>query len=129
MRYLSFSEILDLHNRLLATSGGAAGVRDLGALESAVAQPHATFGGQELYPDLIAKAATLCFALVMNHAFLDGNKRVGHAAMETFLLLNNYEVNAGVDEQEQIILLLAAGELDRDSFTAWLREHTTPQSA
>lgn len=61
-------------------SGGASGIRDLGALESAVAQPHASFGGQDLYPDLITKAAALCFSLVMNHPFVDGNKRVGHAA-------------------------------------------------
>jgi death-on-curing protein len=87
MRFLSIAEILDIHERLLADSGGASGVRDLGALESAASQPHAAFGGRDLYPDLVAKAAVLCFSLVMNHPFVDGNKRVGHAAMETFLIL------------------------------------------
>jgi death-on-curing protein len=125
MRYLSISEVLDLHDRLLADSRGAPGVRDLGALESAVSQPHAAFGGQELYADLVAKAAALCYSLVMNHAFVDGNKRVGHAAMETFLLLNDHEIQCGVDEQERVILQLAAGDLSRDAFTAWVRLHTT----
>jgi death-on-curing protein len=59
MRYLSIAEVLDLHERLLTTSGGGAGVRDLGALESAVSQPHAAFGGKDLYPDLVSKAASL----------------------------------------------------------------------
>jgi death-on-curing protein len=129
MRHLSIAEILDLHERLLADSGGAPGVRDLGALESAVAQPHAAFGGQELYPDLVAKAAALCFSLVMNHPFIDGNKRIGHAAMETFLLLNGHEIDCDVDEQERVILQLAAGDTSRNAFTEWVRRHTTTESS
>ena len=125
MRYLTISEILELHERLLASSGGATGIRDLGALESSVSRPHASFGEQELYPDVLSKAAALCFSLVMNHPFVDGNKRAGHAAMETFLVLNGYEVDADVDEQEQIILSMAAGDLSRGDFTTWLRQHTT----
>jgi len=128
MRYLSIAEVLDLHERLLATSGGGAGVRDLGALESAVSQPHAAFGGQDLYPDLITKAAALCYSLVMNHPFVDGNKRVGHAAMETFLLLNSHEIESDADEQEQVILQLAAGDLSRNAFIEWVRLHTTTES-
>ena len=125
MRYLSISETLELHERLLASSGGATGIRDLGALESAVSQPHASFGGQDLYPDVVTKAAALCFSLVMNHPFVDGNKRIGHAAMETFLLLNGFEINSDVDEQEKIVLSLAAGQFDRNNFVLWLREHIT----
>jgi death-on-curing protein len=125
MRYLSIAEVLDLHQRLLDDSGGATGVRDLGALKSAVSQPHASFGGQDLYPDLVAKAAALCYSLVMNHAFVDGNKRVGHAALETFLLLNGQEIQCGIDEQERVILQLAAGDLSRTAFTEWVRRHTT----
>jgi death-on-curing protein len=124
IRYLSLSEVLGLHRRLIATSGGAEGIRDLGALESAVSQPHASFGGEDLYPDLVAKAAALCHSLVLNHPFVDGNKRVGHAAMETFLLLNGREIACDVDEQEGVMLRLAAGHLPRDAFTEWLRAHT-----
>jgi len=125
MRYLSISEVLELHERIIASSGGTTGVRDLGALESAVSQPHATFDQKDLYPDLVTKAAALCFSLVMNHPFLDGNKRIGHAAMETFLILNGMEIESSIDDQEKTILNLASGKLDRAGFTDWLKKHTT----
>jgi death-on-curing protein len=121
MRYLGLREVLELHRLLLESSGGLAGVRDFGLLESAVAQPLMTFGGQELYPTPVDKAAALGFSLIKNHPFNDGNKRVGHAALETFLVLNGYEIEAAVDEQERVILGVAAGEVDRDAFNDWLR--------
>ena len=93
------------------------------ALKSAVNQPRLTFNQADLYPNIVAKAAALCFFLVMNHPFVDGNKRVGHAAMETFLILNGCEIEATVAEQEQIILDLAAGKLTREAFTNWLKDH------
>jgi death on curing protein len=83
-RFLSLDDVRSLHARLIAVSGGSDGLRDLGGLESAIAQPRMTFGGVDLYPTVVEKAAALCFSLVMNHPFIDGNKRVGHAAMETF---------------------------------------------
>jgi len=125
MRYLSLKEVLELHRLLLERTGGLSGVRDLGLLESAVAQPLMTFGGQELYPTIIEKATALGFSLINNHPFNDGNKRVGHAALETFLVLNGYEIDAPVDEQERVILSVAAGEMDRVEFTDWLRAHIT----
>ena len=128
MRYLSLSEVLDLHERVIAISGGTRGVRDLGLLESAVNQPRLTFDGSDLYPDIVSKAAALCHSLVMNHPFIDGNKRVGHAAMETFLMLNGREIDACVDEQEHVILALAAGKLRREELTSWLSGHTTEAS-
>lgn len=123
MRYLSLEEIFALHEQVLARSGGSAGVRDMGAVESAVAQPQMGFGGQDLYPSLAEKAAALSFSLINNHPFVDGNKRIGHAAAEVFLLLNGYEISADVDEQEHIVLAVAAGEISRDEWTNWLREH------
>ncbi len=126
MRHLSLAEVLALHQRLLRRSGGAAGIRDLGALESAVAQPLASFGDQDLYPSLIEKAAALAFSLMKNHAFVDGNKRLSHAAMEVLLLLNGHEVECGVDEQEAFWLALAAGEKSRGDLVAWLTEHARP---
>ncbi|WP_437743225.1 MULTISPECIES: type II toxin-antitoxin system death-on-curing family toxin [unclassified Sorangium] len=123
MRYLTLAEVFFLHERVLAASGGAAGVRDLRAVEAAVAQPKATFGGEELYPTVIAKAATLCFSLVQGHPFIDGNKRVGHAAMEVFLMLNGYSLDAHVDVQERIMLSLASGALSRHELLAWLEQH------
>ena len=82
-----------------------------------------TFGGHKLYPTLAEKASALAFSLITNHPFLDGNKRVGHAAMETFLFLNGFEIHASVEEQEQIILQAASGQFGRDELTAWLRVH------
>jgi death-on-curing protein len=122
-RYLTVKEVLELHRLVLKQSGGLDGVRDSGGLESAVAQPQMAFGGRELYPNLTEKAAALGFSLVCNHPFVDGNKRVGHAAMETLLVLNGWELTAGVDEQEQMILRLAAGSLKREEFTAWVQSH------
>ncbi len=81
-----------------------------------------TFGDQDLYPTLIEKAAALCFSLVQNHPFVDGNKRVGHAAMEVMLVLNGYEIYASEDDQEQVILGLASGDVSRDKFVEWLKD-------
>lgn len=123
MRYLTLLEVLELHRLAIAQSGGLAGLRDMDALESAVAQPQMTFGGEDLYPTLVEKASALGFSLIKNHPFVDGNKRVGHAALETFLVLNGCEIDGSVDEQEEIILSVSAGTLDRDGFTQWLGSH------
>lgn len=125
MRYLSLVEILELHEAIIASNGGARGIRDVGALESAVNQPRLTFEQFDLYPDLVSKAAALCFSLVMNHPFIDGNKRIGHAAMETFLILNGSEIDADVDEQERLIVDLAAGKLTREELTSYINDHIT----
>ena len=123
MRYLTLGEVVELHQRLLTQTGGASGIRDLGLLESALAQPKATFGGADLHPTVGDKAAALGFALVANHAFVDGNKRVGHAAMEVFLVLNNFEIEASVDEQERLMLDVAVGAIDRAALAQWLSAH------
>jgi death-on-curing protein len=123
VRYLTFAEVLELHRRVVAETGGATALRDLGALESATAQPRASFGGNDLYPSLEEKAAALAFSLIQNHPFVDGNKRVGHAALETFLVLNGKELNADADESERIILAVASGTCGRDGFLEWIRSH------
>jgi death-on-curing protein len=126
MRYLALSEVVELHRRLLEATGGAVGIRDLGALESAVAQLKMTVAGSDLYPSLAEKAAALCFSLVANHPFVDGNKRVGHAAMETFLVVNGAEIDAGLEEQERVMLELAAGRINRGQLANWLGQHLKP---
>ena len=123
MRFLRLAEIVELHRRVIELSGGDGGLRDLRALESATAQPRATFDGTDLYPTLIEKAAALGFSLALNHAFIDGNKRVAHAAMATFLALNGVEIVADVDDAERVMLALAAGELSREHFADWVRQH------
>jgi death-on-curing protein len=126
MRFLTLIEVLALHRRVIEQSGGAFGIRDIGLLESAIAQPRMTFGGEDLYPSLLEKAAALWFSIIMSHPFVDGNKRTGHAATETFLVLNGIEINASVDEQERVVLAIASGELGREAFVEWLQQHTTP---
>ena len=122
-RFLSLAELLDLYGRVLVAGGGSSAIRDLGALESALAQPRATFGEVDLYPTLVEKAAALGFSLIRNHPFVDGNKRIGHAAMEVFLVLNGHQLSATVDDTERVILGVAAGTIGRDEFAEWIRQH------
>ncbi len=123
MRYLTLAEVVELHELVLGATGGAAGVRDLGGLESALAQPKATFDGRDLHQTLVEKAAALGFSLVQNHPFVDGNKRTAHAAMETFLVLNGSEIAASVDEQERLMTEVATGRVQREQLVGWLRDH------
>ncbi|HKR63689.1 MAG TPA: type II toxin-antitoxin system death-on-curing family toxin [Thermoanaerobaculia bacterium] len=124
MRALSAADILYIHARVIEQSGGSMGLRDAGALESSVAQPMQSFDGVELYGDVPSKAAALAFFLASNHPFVDGNKRVAHAAMVVTLRLNGYSLAASIDDQETIMLQLASGALDRESFHEWVRTHT-----
>ena len=123
MRYLTLAEVIFIHEHILGQSGGAPGIRSLSGLESAMSQPKATVGGVDAYASLEEKAAALCYSLCSNHPFVDGNKRVAHAAMETFLLLNGSEIQSTVDEQERVMLGVAAGSLSRDELLAWLTDH------
>ncbi len=126
MRYLTTEEVLQLHEMLIQQSGGMPGILDRGKVESAVAQPKATFGGHELYHSLHEKSSALAYSLARNHGFNDGNKRIAHAAMETFLILNGFEIDATVDEQETQFLRLAANTITRDEFTTWVQQHIVP---
>jgi len=94
MRWLHLAEVLELHRRLIQQSGGMSGLRDLGLLEATLAQPRQSFAGVDLNPGLTAKAAALGFSLIQIHPLVDGNKRIGHAAMETTLVLNGVELSA-----------------------------------
>ena len=122
IQYLSLSQVLFLHQRLIEQSGGTSGTRDQNALESALAQPKMTFEGKELYLTLAEKAAALCYSLISNHPFVDGNKRIGHAVMEVFLVINGYEIAAAIDEQEEIMLKLASSKMERSDFIDWLKD-------
>jgi len=123
VRFLTLAEVLALHRQVVEQTIGPQAVRDLAGLTSAVAQPRMTFEGRDLYPNIEEKAAALCFSLILNHPFVDGNKRVGHAAMETFLVLNGCEIQAGVEEAEAIILQVASGQCTRERLVTWVREH------
>ena len=120
--YLSLDQILQIHEAQIERFGGAIGLRDPGALESAVARPAMTFGGEDLYPDMPSKAAALMHSLVMNHAFVDGNKRVGVTAAELFLRLNGYRLDASDPDLEDLTLTVAKGEFDAEALAIWFRQ-------
>ena len=117
-RYLTRAEILATHAAALAQSGGGPGLHDDAGLDSAIAQPRQSFGGVDLYPTLVEKAAALCYSLVLNHPFVDGNKRVGVLALDTFLKLNGFKIVVSADEGEQFILALADGRVTREELVA-----------
>lgn len=123
MKTLTKAQILLLHRELLRAFGGADGVRDDGLLESAIHAPFATFSGEPLYPSIQAKAAQLCFGLVCNHPFVDGNKRTGAHAMLVFLALNGIEMHYTQEELTHIILAAASGQCRADGILQWILEH------
>ena len=123
MHYLAAEQVLFVHARLIAETGGAHGVLDLGLLLSAVARPQATFDGQDLYPDLFSKAAALLESLIGNHAFVDGNKRTAITAAGLFLRLNAYRLTATNAELHAFTLQCAQGLVSLEQMRAWLKTH------
>ncbi|HIW24595.1 MAG TPA: type II toxin-antitoxin system death-on-curing family toxin [Firmicutes bacterium] len=123
MIILSKKQILMLHSQLISQTGGIDGVRDEALLESAVGAPFQSFGDQDIYPSIQQKAARLCFGLVKNHAFLDGNKRIGAHAMLVFLALNKIELKYTQTELSNIILEIASGEKSFDDLLKWIITH------
>lgn len=120
--YLSVEQILDLHRTQLGRYGGASGLRDRGGLESALARPAMTFGGEDLYPDLATKAAALMHSLVLNHPFVDGNKRVAAHAVIVFVEMNGLDFLATPEELVQITLEVAKGAIEVEALAIWFRQ-------
>ena len=120
---LSKPQILLLHEQLIAETGGSSGLRDEGMLDSALNAPFQTFGGEDVYPSLQQKAARLCFGLVKNHPFLDGNKRIGAHAMLVFLALNGIELQYIQTELSDIILQLASSTIQSSDLLNWILAH------
>ena len=120
--YLSIEQILLLHELQMDRFGGSRGLRDRGGLESAAARPAMTFGGEDLYPDIAAKAAALMHSIVKNHPFVDGDKRVGISAAELFLELNGVRLSARDKDLEELTLSVGRAELDAESLAIWFRQ-------
>ena len=123
MKTLSKRQVLLLHSSLIEAFGGSDGIRDEGLLESALASPFQTFGGEPVYPSVQSKAAQLGFGLIRNHPFVDGNKRIGAHVMLVFLELNGIELHYDQQELIDIILSVASGETDRQGLLQWILEH------
>lgn len=120
--YLSVEQLLELYRVLIRKFGGRSGVRERGGLESAAARPAMTFGGDDLYPDLAAKAGALMHSLVLNHPFVDGNKRIGAAAAELFLRVNGAVLDATDEELQAVTLATVSGEVQVEALTIWFRQ-------
>lgn len=123
MKVITKEQALMMHRELIRAHGGEDGVRDEGLLDSALNAPFQTFDGQPLVSSLQQKAARLCYGLVMNHPFVDGNKRAGAHIMLTFLALNGMELNYTQRELYEIILSVAAGETSCDGLLQWIAGH------
>ncbi len=112
-----------LHAQLIESTGGCDGVRDQGLLDSALESPFQSFGDEELYPSIQAKAARLCYGLVKNHAMIDGNKRIGAHVMLVFLAVNGYELRYTQKELYDLILGVADGKKEYEDILSWILEH------
>ncbi len=121
--FLSLDEVLLIHHEQIERYGGSHGIRDAGGLESAVATPEATFDGEFLHGSIPAMAAAYLFHLCQNHAFIDGNKRVGANAAITFLLMNDWEPVFDADELVEMVLSVASGVLAKPALTEVFRKN------
>lgn len=123
MIQLTKQQVISLHREIIAESGGSPEIRDEGLLDSALNAPFQTFSGTELYPTILEKAARLGYSLIKNHAFVDGNKRIGAHTMLVFLALNHIEIEYEDSDFIQLIFSIAAGEISAEQLLAWLQSH------
>ena len=125
MVFLTLDDIIESHQNQIDTYGGSHGIRDIGLLESAIAQPEASFGGQYLHADIFEMAAAYLYHLVMNHPFVDGNKRVGLEAALIFLEINNENLNASDEELVDLVLKTTAGQIGKRQIAEFFQSHCT----
>jgi death-on-curing protein len=123
--FLTLDDIIESHQNQIETYGGSHGIRDIGLLESAIAQPEASFGGQYLHADIFQMAAAYIYHLVMNHPFVDGNKRVGLEAALIFLEINNENLSASDEELVDLVLKTTAGQVGKREIAEFFRSHCT----
>ena len=123
MIILSKQQVIALHTQLIGETGGIDGIRDESLPESALNAPFQSFGGQEMFPSIPQKAARLGYGIIKNHAFLDGNKRIGTHIMLVFLALNKVELYYTQKELYETILKVAAGEYEFEDLLKWILEH------
>lgn len=123
MRVLTKSQVLHLHQDIIAASGGSSEIRDEGLLDSALNAPFQTFEGTDLYPTILEKAARLGYGLIKNHPFVDGNKRIGTHTMLVFLAINHMELEYTDRELIELILDIASGAKNEIQLLSWLQKH------
>ena len=121
---ISIAEVEQIHSLLIDIFGGSHGIRDKSALESALARPFQTFDNNDLYKSTIEKAASLVESILINHPFVDGNKRTGYLLLRLFLLINKLELSASQDNKYEFIINIASGTLKFDGIVSWLTNNT-----
>lgn len=119
---ISFELVVGLHRLLIKKYGGSPGIRDEGALRSAVARPFQTFGGEELYKTTVEKAAALIESIVKNHPFFDGNKRTGYVSMRILLRKDQKDIEAKEEEKYDFVIRISEGNIEFDEIRAWIEE-------
>lgn len=125
-KFLSLQEVLRIHDRQIDRFGGSKGLRDRGLLQSALAQPEATFGGELLHPTGFDQAAAYLYHLSRNHPFIDGNKRTAFAVTDTFLRANGYRLTLSNDRAYELVLQAAQGQITKENLAEILRSNVTP---
>ncbi len=123
MIFFEYEQVIKLHSSLISKTGGIDGVRDENLLDSALKSPFQTFGGNELYPDILDKASQLCYSLVENHPFVDGNKRIGVHLTLLFLKLNRVNIEYSQAELIDFGFSIASGKMNKSEIKAWLLNH------
>lgn len=123
---ISAEQVLEIHKLVIDKFGGSSGLRDIGALESALARPFQTFGGEDLYPTIIEKAAAICESILINHPFVDGNKRTGYILMESILLFGQLRIKLTDEEIYPFIISISTGEKKYEDIVTWLQQNIVP---
>lgn len=124
-KFVEKEDVLSIHSKLISQYGGLRGIRDEGGLDSAIALPQATYGGELLHPTIVEQAAAYLFHITKNHAFVDGNKRTGYGVMVAFLNENNYELNMTLNEAYELTMQVADNQVNKEELTAILKNYIT----
>jgi death on curing protein len=125
---ITVKEVEEIHKTLIDSFGGSHGIRDFAALDAALARPFQTFDGKELLPTPIQKVAALIESILINHPFIDGNKRTGYVLMRLLLMRYNLDLNADQTEKYDFVISIASGHQNFENIVAWLNKHVVQNS-
>lgn len=123
MIWVTTDDVILIHERIIQTTGGAEGIRDYAGLEAAIAAPLQSFDGQDLFPTEIEKISRLGYGLAANHAFVDGNKRIGAMMTQLLIKWNGYDLDLHQGELSDMFIAIAAGEADEGTLHGWIYKH------
>lgn len=123
MIWITADDVIQIHSRVIQRSGGMDGLRDRASLEAAISAPMQSFGGQDLYPTPVEKIARLGYGLASNHAFVDGNKRIGAMMTQLLLKWNGYQMSLRSGELADMFIAIADGSAGESDLLAWIQRH------